>query len=36
MANDNKFHYPLSLNAFNHEYDTANLKEIYNQLRVDL
>ena len=36
MANDQKYHYPLALAVKNKQYNVAELKEIYAQLRVDL
>lgn len=34
MTNDQKYHYPLALSVKNRDYETAELKEIYAQLRV--
>jgi coiled-coil domain-containing protein 61 len=36
MVDDQKYHYPLALAVRPREYDVAELKEIYGQLRVEL
>ena len=36
MTNDQKCHYPLALTPVLKDYKLAEIKEIYNQLRVEL
>jgi hypothetical protein len=36
MTNENKFHYPISLSSSKLELPVDRLKQIYNDLRVEL